>query len=59
MNDFIKAVTSATSADTVTATFTDGSTAEYTTAIIELLKADKTVENIIDNSTGEVLYIRA
>lgn len=56
MNDFIKAVTNKTTAPTITARFTDGSSVVYTMAIIELLKTYKTVDYITDGETGEVIY---
>lgn len=58
MNDFIQAVTSKTTAPTITAHFIDGASADYTMAIIELLKTDKTVDYITDGETGEVIYIK-
>lgn len=56
MNDFIQAVTNKTTTPTITAHFTDGASAVYTMAIIELLKTDKTVDYITDCETGEVIY---
>lgn len=58
MQDFIKAICSNTNAKTITAHFTDGTQADYTTAIFDLLKSECTVECIIDSDTGEVLYIK-
>ena len=58
MQDFINAICSNTNAKTITAHFMDGTTAEYTTAIFDLLKCDRTVECITDNTTGECLYIK-
>ena len=58
MQDFIQAICSNTNAKTITAHFTDGTQATYTTAIFDLLKSDIFVESITDSDTGEVLYIK-
>lgn len=58
MQDFINAICSNTNAKTITAHFTDGTQAEYTTAIIDLLKSDSAVECITDAETGEAIYIK-
>lgn len=43
MNDFTNAIGTTPTAATITAKFKNGKTAEYTSAIFELLKTDKTV----------------
>lgn len=43
---------------TVTAHFTDGTQADYTAAIIDILKSDNQIECITDATTGEVIYIK-
>ncbi len=43
---------------TITAYFRNGRAVTYTTAILELLKTDPDVAYIMDDETGEVLYIR-
>ena len=58
MQDFINAIYNNTNAKTITAHFTDGTQATYTTAIIDLLKSDNAIECITDNTTGECLYIK-
>ena len=58
MQDFIQAICSNTNAKTITAHFTDGTQADYTAAIFDLLKSDNTVSCITDSDTGEVLYIK-
>lgn len=58
MQDFIKAVCNNTNAKTITAHFTDGTQATYTTAIFDLLKSDIAIECITDSDTGEVLYLK-
>ena len=58
MNDFIKAIFGKPSARCIIAEFTDGTTAEYTENIINLLLADLAVNNITDAATGEILYFR-
>lgn len=40
---------------TYKATFIDGRTANYTIAVLELLKIDNDVIEIMDNETGEIL----
>lgn len=40
----------------ITAYFKDGTSAEYTTDILNLLKTDKDVICITDGITGEVIY---
>lgn len=47
-----------TNAKTITAHFIDGTQADYTTAIFDLLKSDSAVECITDSDTGEILYIK-
>jgi hypothetical protein len=42
----------------ITAHFTNGTTADYTTAIWNLLVTDPDVEFITDGETGEILYAR-
>lgn len=58
MQDFIQAICNNTNANTITAHFTDGTQADYTTAVFDLLKSDNTIECITDSDTGEVLYIK-
>lgn len=59
MNDFIKAIFGKPSARCIIiAEFTDGTTAEYTENIINLLLTDTAVNNIADAETGEILYFR-
>jgi hypothetical protein len=41
----------------IVATFKDGTSAQYTSNILNLLKSDKSVINIIDATTGECLHI--
>ncbi len=56
MNDFLKALYETPRASQIiTAVFKDGTEANYTTAIIDLLKSDPGVAYIIDASTGELL----
>lgn len=41
----------------IIATFKDGTSAQYTSNILNLLKADSDIINIIDATTGECLHI--
>ena len=57
MTDFIKAIGRTQHTDkAITAHFVDGSTADYTIAIYDLLITDKAVEYITDSNTGEIIY---
>lgn len=47
-----------TTAQKITAIFKDGKSVEYTTAILDDLKDDKSVECIYDSESGEVLFSR-
>lgn len=42
----------------ITVTFTNNKTAVYTMAIYDLLITDRTVKEIMDNRTGEILFER-
>lgn len=42
----------------IRAYFSDGSSDTYTMAIFDLLKSDYSVDCIIDNDTGEILFSR-
>lgn len=55
-SDFIKALQETPRpADIITVYFTDGTTADYTRAILDLLQTDPTVDCITDATTGEIL----
>jgi hypothetical protein len=57
MYDFIKAIEHAQHMEkAITAHFTDGSTAEYTMVIYDLLITDKDVKYITDSNTGEIIH---
>lgn len=56
-NDFIQAITATPApADCITVYFKDGTQADYTTAIIDLLKTDPEVDTITSATTGEILF---
>lgn len=55
-NFFIDTLTAKQGAPIV-ATFKDGTSAQYTSNIINLLKSDSTVKHITSATTGELLYI--
>ena len=42
----------------ITVTFSNGRQVVYTMAIFDLLKADNSVIEIMDNETGEILFYR-
>lgn len=48
----------ATPAESINVTFRNGSNANYTTRIMELLKTDPATVLIISNETGEILFER-
>lgn len=54
----LKAISPQEAPPTITAIFRNGTTATYTTSIFELLKTDPSVQEIIDNETGELLFFR-
>lgn len=58
MNDFIKALDTTTTTSNILVTFRDSTQAEYTTNILELLKTDNDVTEIMDMETGELLFYR-
>jgi hypothetical protein len=58
MNDFIRAITETPPTHTITATFTNGQTATYSAYMTDLLRTDPATLEIMDNDTGELLYIK-
>lgn len=57
MKDFMNIFTTAPGNE-ITVYFKDGSEADYTTNILELLKADPEVNAITDAETGEIIFFR-
>ena len=57
MKDFINIFTTAPGGR-ITVYFKDGSEAEYTTNILDLLKTDPDVVTITDAETGEIIFYR-
>ena len=57
-SDFIKAICRKSDAREILATFTDGTSAIYTAAILDFLKSDKSVDFIADAETGEIIFAR-
>ena len=55
-NLFINAISNNKKIHPITSYFKDGTSADYTTDILYLLKTDNTVETITDGITGEVIY---
>ena len=55
-NLFINAISNNKKIHPITAYFKDGTSADYTTDILYLLKTDKDVICITDGETGEVIY---
>jgi hypothetical protein len=56
-NDFIQAITATPAPENlITVYFKDGTQADYTTAILELLKTDPEVDTITSATTGEILF---
>ena len=58
-NFFLDAIFTPSSAAGITAHFKDGTSADYTRDIFELLKSDENTEAIIDTETGAVVWMRA
>ena len=58
MNDFTNALFNNTTCGTVTAYFTDGTKADYTKNILDLLKTEPDIHTITDGETGELIYTR-
>lgn len=56
MQDFIKAINGTPEEPPIIAYFKNGSSGEYTRAILELLKTDPATLEIIDGTTGEIIY---
>ena len=52
----LKAISPQEAPHIITVIFRNGQKATYTTNIIEILKTDPAVKEIIDNETGELLY---
>ena len=55
-NLFINAINNNKKIHPITAYFKDGTSAEYTTDILNLLKTDKDVTCITDGETGEIIF---
>ena len=58
LNDFANALNASAKPETITATFTNGNKATYTTAIIEMLKTDAAIIELVNDQTGEVIFYR-
>jgi len=58
MNDFIKALDTKAITQNILVTFRNGQQDIYTTNILNLLKTDKDVTEIMDMETGELLFYR-
>ena len=56
---FINSIFGTTTAESITATFKNGTSADYTTDIFSLLVSDPATAEIISNETGEVYYTAA
>lgn len=53
---FINSIFGATTAESITATFKNGTSADYTTDIFSLLVSDPCTKEIVSNETGEIYY---
>jgi hypothetical protein len=59
MNDFVYAMAATEDPEIIIiVTFKNGTTANYTTQIYNLLVTDPAVEMIVSNETGEILFER-
>lgn len=58
LKNFIDAIGNTSTAPTITAIFKDGTTAEYTTAILNELKSDADVVCIYESDSGVCIYIK-
>lgn len=58
MNEFINALFNTSEQKTVIAYFANGTSETYTRNILNLLKTEPDVTNIIDGETGEIIYTR-
>ena len=57
-NFFIATAFNPNPAKTITAHFKDGTSAQYTMDIYNLLISDKDIECITDGETGEIIYTK-
>ena len=57
-SEFIRAIYGKTPAHTVTVTWTNGTRATYSAHMADLLKTDPTALEIMDNETGEIIYMK-
>ena len=57
-SDFIRAIYSKAPAHTVTVTWMNGNRATYSAHMADLLKTDPAALEIMDNETGEIIYIK-
>lgn len=57
-NFFLETVFATAKGGPVTAYFKNGTSADYTTDILDMLKDDNTVAFITDGETGEIIYER-
>lgn len=53
---FINSIFGTTTAESITATFKNGTSAEYTTNTFSLLVSDPCTKEIVSNETGEVYF---
>jgi len=58
MNDFLNALFNTTEQKTVIAYFANGTSASYTYSILNLLKTEPDITDIVDGETGEIIYTR-
>lgn len=58
MNDFINALFNTQEHKTVIAYFANGTSETYTYNILNLLKTEPDIQNIVDGETGELIYTR-
>jgi len=57
INDiFISSICGKCTAESITATFKNGTSADYTTDIFSLLVSDPCTKEIVSNETGEVYF---
>lgn len=58
MNDFINALFNTQEQKTVIAYFANGTSETYTYGILNLLKTEPDITDIVDSETGEIIYTR-
>ena len=58
MNDFLNALFNTSEQKTVIAYFANGQSESYTYNILNLLKTEPDIQNIVDGETGELIYTR-